>query len=446
MGGFFVFSYQFEYNKMENGKWLQPNYRDVPSEPDLNNLKPPSITRRILTTFQQTGVKIVTEAGNHDSSPNNIPWMAKEITSQVNYLTNDLTERNALNKDIPRFVRGFLNDLNITAIMPESVGDITYIATALARKPQLASDLTIVTGYGGSEDPEPTLRTPAYCIPAVHMWKRLNMLLGEKNVTERPNLRFLFAPHAAIELNHMDPYKVLSHTQQTIALTQAYIKKFHPEIIDYVEFVIDTPWEKHTPETTDIIKKLTQIVIESNDPDIQETVESLRKRQNKHSNGYDSAEQYAAIHPLLFGDQMGTPPTNILKSDKQSLFTVSIGGRPERMFNRLRDFLSKETMRENGHQARFPYATGRVITDTIGRHPVYYQIDKDWDKLVSQAKSGIVSRLQEQIEIYGKTMSGRDKKIQCKAVEDVQAEMEIIFNDCDGEETYLEFISKFVKN
>ncbi len=164
-----------------------------------------------------------------------------------------------------------------------------------------------------------------------------------------PTAEFFFAHQAAIAINtvsqRMDPEKIPGRTAQNMEAMKGFIDGTYPDISSAVEYREDVPWDEHQLGTRVAREYLAHLLKSSTDPAVMDTIATLQELGNNHGgdNGAENAAEYAAIHPLVFRDQLAIPSDGYFGSEGEAVdVNITIGGRSERHFCAVRDFLRRE--------------------------------------------------------------------------------------------------------
>lgn len=191
-------------------------------------------------------------------------------------------------------------------------------------------------------------------------------LLAEKGVPQNmPTIRYFFADQAAMVINSTKNRAGID--ERTIANMQAlytHITSKYPHLAERVEIVRDAPWSKHPLRAKLQIDYLASIVEEAEQthPSIKDAVNHLRKRGENHGgeNGHKEAHRYAGYHDAIFQDLLSLPFTKYLyQMDKDAkfaeygspivhnpLYNIVLGGRSEKEFDLVRDYVSTHASME----------------------------------------------------------------------------------------------------
>lgn len=157
-------------------------------------------------------------------------------------------------------------------------------------------------------------------------------------------IKYFSAHHAAIAINHTkDPHAIVIRAQENQKVIKDFIELHYPSQAAAVEYQQDTPWEQLKPRSRLVIDYLARLTRSSRDNAVKETLAKLEKLGAKQGgdNGRQFSAEYAAIHPIIFDDLLDLPKTRYMTgSPELPVINMTIGGRPERHFCAVREFLS----------------------------------------------------------------------------------------------------------
>lgn len=321
----------------------------------------------------------------------------------------------------------------------------------------------------------------------------INRSSEEAGVFELPSVELFFVPHTGITINHKDKDRTLGHTKKSIKLASAFLDRFYPQYKKYFHVEIDKPW-KHDFMYTDLLFGYFEEVIQ--DHANTEVLQALKGRSANHINGaahhtHSTPEAlYAALHPIIFGDQLGVPVLPAVMRRNLGLVTITIGGRPERLFNHVRDVISEHATIEglttyiqkkvqgetdqkrintlmhiqkrlqNWHETTenrrvrysvddsFRYASADLpllmlpLITTIGQHPVYYQRAYDLpltQSTIAEISDKLMDGLMEQ-KFFEFGDTGHEARALLKSL---QTDMRVL-TERVGEEALWKFYSDFL--
>lgn len=256
-------------------------------------------------------------------------------------------------------------------------------------------------------------------------------------IFDLPRIELIFAFHAGIAINGKDKGKTIAQAAQGMQLAQAFIGHFFPELSSYIDIRSDGEPGPYTelitgylselvhdayakPQYASLRDGLVNLAVNHGKANGATSMEeappdAATEEAVERSEEYRKAVEYAAKHVLFFQDQVNIPSVSRIGSTDEAWANISIGGRPERLFNEIRQVISEtatadgfvqytqrqfdagtvsEIMVErvlqwrdaygnrasgyeqgtlNNHWARadIPFITMPLMTD-IGRCPVYY--------------------------------------------------------------------------
>ena len=408
---------------------------------------------------------LLLETGHGEQNVNQI---SRDLKGQISAVFSlaligvnpDADEGKRVRASVLPILEAFTKDTDIRSIQCDSYLNLLYTSLHLSRDPSLFRELTISTGFGGSDDSDINIRVPSYVIPGLKTLENLKSL-QQRNIIkfDLPTFRIFFAPYSAISINsaEMAAEDVLLNMAKTHDYLSRYITFFHPEILPHVKFEVENPWDIHNEITKGVLDHFSQLLIETQDENIQQSLSILRERGVKHGNesGASHSHVYAAMHPLLFKDGIFHPPVNIFDNAEKNIFALSIGGRPERLFNTIRSYIRKVAKEQNdGHIAESiessndifnkppDYLSSPVISTLaitkIGNTPVYYKTKYDLG----------VQTHNEPPTVYLNTMktyivdnlSGAERSLELKQLQDIENDINVIIADAKGENALMGFL------
>lgn len=371
-------------------------------------------------------------------------------------------------------MESFLQGSLIRSIHYDSYLSLLYTSILLARDPSLFQELTISTGFGGSDDEDINIRVPSYIIPGLKILENLRDL-QRKNIINfnLPKFRVFFAPHTAIAINSakMSSEDVLRNMVRTHKYLSKYIEFFHHDIASQVYFEVENSWDQHDAVTESIIHYFSQLLISSQDETVIKSLRILQERGVKHGNedGARLSHIYAALHPLLFKDSLNHPPVNVFADDGKSVFALSLGGRPERLFNILRSYIRKNAQRSSASEliqgegddllqtrigpgkplngnifpvqpnySSSPVTSVMAITD-VGRTPVYYRTE--YDSGIQSYDDFPLSSLKRKKEAIVRNLQGQEMSLELKRLEEIDRDIRVIIEDAGSELILMKFLS-----
>lgn len=164
-------------------------------------------------------------------------------------------------------------------------------------------------------------------------------------ITTLPTVRFFFASQAAIAINHtMQPDKVRARTAANLETVKGFVSEHYPHLESSVRYAQDIPWDQRKHSSMVVVEYCAHVLRDSQDPSIQNALTTLQKLGGNRGGekGRERAAEYAAIHPLVFGDRLDIPVTYHMQGIRSNPdVMITIGGRPEIQFNAIREYLSR---------------------------------------------------------------------------------------------------------
>lgn len=370
-------------------------------------------------------------------------------------------------------LKSFLPELLIRSLHHNSYLNILYTSILLARDPSLFQELTMSTGYGGSSNDDINVRVPAYIIPGLKILESLRGLQQRRIIDfQLPRFRVFFTPHTATVINAaaMNPDDVLQNKERTCRYLSQYVAHFHKNIAPYVQFEVENPWTEHDTVTQSLLNHYSQLLVESQEESVIRSLVILRERGVKHGNeeGARRAHVYAAMHSFLFKDSLNHLPVNVFAQKDKSIFALSLGGRPERLFNTLRDFIRHVTQRnplpeealldssQRGSDqdipnfpqrgtiftrrpthASSPIASMMAIT-SVGRTPVYYRTA--YDMGIGGYDNSSIAYLTYMQEAIKSKLSGAELALELDRLKEIEHDIKVLIEDSGSEEALMDFL------
>lgn len=459
------------------------NYRPVglrlrPEAETLYSKFATAVATRVTNAIGQRHLTLIDHRGNYQLTNDDREKIRYTTTQIVQESMGDLDPRSADAKRIiemgPLLLDTVIASPYIDAVNKHYLLDLVRWSIEGARNPELIARTTIRVGFGGSQDEQIPMRHPAYYLPAIDLWKKidavrksreekvdklkadyvfhthetdgmekeekqklyertqteaqlkkldsgiLEQLRKNAGIFEMPQIEFFFVPNAGIAINTMDPKKVQTQADASMKLIGSFLRRFYPDAFSATQFKVDSPSKKYGIYSRIALDYLVNVIDRYDGEDLSTLMELLRKLGNNHGreNGHALAGHYAAIHPVVFQDLLSLPPLSSIIDEDSSWANITIGGRPERLFNRIRELLSEHSSPEdflqfvqdnihnysenpeyqdsvvkriaywvvalknrreqyktqssqNWARADLPLITVPIITD-IGAHPVYY--------------------------------------------------------------------------
>ena len=353
-----------------------------------------------------------------------------ELSAAVSDMTHDVDPRSDEGKRVsemaPALTGAILGGSLIEGVQSSHLVEVAKWAVAASKNPDIISRTTIRTGLGGSDDPEMSMRLPAYALPALDVWSRLHDVQTQREavlekrklmyvakqvvqprhadeldqasatedrarkkelftqinqeaaalleeyefdeetqrdleaaagIFEMPKIEFFTASNAAITVNEMDSEKVMANTKKSQDAIGEFTRTFYPEAVDSLTFRTDAPLVMANADGTLtreglVVSYLENLLERYDGEDVLAVMDTLRKRGVNHAQGDEvRAELYAALHPVLFADRMEVPVVGNTRPRDAAVANITIGGKPERLFNEIRTLLSDKA--ESGDFVEF---------------------------------------------------------------------------------------------
>ena len=269
---------------------------------------------------------------------------------------------------------------------------------------------------------------------------------------------------------------VLQNMDRTHKYIREYIAFFHKDVFQNVYFEVENPWDQHDSVTKAVLDYFSRLLVDSQDEDIKKSLSILQERGIKHGNvdGAKLSHVYAAMHPLLFKDAVNHPQVNIFADGGKSVFALSIGGRPERLFNHVRSHIRKSVelpslltfMTEEGvtpcqmntdlkqdsellNGDIFPIqpdylsspVTSTLAITVVGGTPVYYRTT--YDLGIRTYSDSPLSYLDNIREAISKQLSGAERSLELKRLDEIERDVKVIVDDVGSEERLMSFLDSF---
>lgn len=391
----------------------------------------------------------------------------------------DSTEGMRVRSGVRPILESFLQGTHLRSVQHDSYLNLLYTSIFLARDPSLFQKLTISTGFGGSNDRDTNIRALSYVIPSVKILENLKKL-RQRGIIEfdLPRFRIFFAPYSAIAVNksEMSSEDVLQNMARTRRYILEYIAYFHKDIFPNIFIEVENPWDQHDPVTRVVLDYFSQLLVDSQDDTIRKLLSILQQRGANHGNelGAELSHVYAAIHPLLFKDSVNHPRVNVFDSAEKNLFALSIGGRPERLFNSVRAYIRKKTdprplsvlLEKNGvlpdpssvssvepytsivfpikpDYLSSPVASTLAIT-TIGSTPVYYRTK--YDLGIRSHDDSPLSYFASMREIISRQLSGAERALELNRLAEIERDIRTVIDDVGSEDVLMSFLDNLDSN
>ncbi len=254
--------------------------------------------------------------------------------------------------------------------------DIQNVVLILVRLLLDGGDLSRVvmtTGMGGTEY-LPSLRLPAYIVPALLTLSALEGLREQRIIRSLPMVRVFKANHISSALNGYDLQKVVRISELSFFFLQEFLQRYYPQFEDRFVFESDFNWVNAADRSVDeAIREGATVLDALDDPDYLPLISKIKRMGSKHGgdNGCTSALRYAAAHPLynqalVKGD--GLPVSEFTVLNPKPDLIVDHGGEPQDTFNLLGNVL-RNALKGKGYTCT-PLLN---VLHRAGRTPVYYR-------------------------------------------------------------------------
>ncbi len=137
----------------------------------------------------------------------------------------------------------------------------------------------------------------------------LGQIQHEYHATDQlPELVVFNPSHAAININQMDPRKVINAREQAQALLRGYVERFHPDLANRIVFQNDRPWDQHDFATRMQILFARDLVrtFDGDRERAQQRIDEFGRHHQKALGammlGMSPSELYGMLHPFFFED------------------------------------------------------------------------------------------------------------------------------------------------
>ena len=215
---------------------------------------------------------------------------------------------------------------------------ISKICGELEEDPNVLNKISIRTVFGGTEDMP--FRGLMYLIPSIRMCEELKKANRGGDI---PNIEFYFMNGAAIVANSIDSHKAESTVSEFIKLAQAYIREYHPTVLDKVSFYVDKDFSRRI-FATDEYKKVQSVLEEKlrKESELKEDLIEMGKRRSSSENTI----KYAALHTFVQDgdiDSSVASMTNFFgkRNERRKELIISIGAKPEEKFFKARKLVAE---------------------------------------------------------------------------------------------------------
>lgn len=227
----------------------------------------------------------------------------------------------------------------LRTIDSDGIQNVSNICSELESDKNALNKISIRTVFGGTEDMP--FRALIYLLPAIRMSEELKRTNKDGDA---PNIDFLFMNGAGILANAINSNKANETTSQFIKFAQAYIKEYHPDVLEKINFYVDNTFSSsiiNTKEYEQVYNELEKkLGIAEN---LKTDIENMGKRRNASQNSI----RYATLHAFV---QDGDIDSNVAmmtnffggKAEKSGDVIISIGAKPEEKFFQVRKLIAEE--------------------------------------------------------------------------------------------------------
>ncbi len=254
--------------------------------------------------------------------------------------------------------------------------DIQNVVLTLVRLLLNGGDLervVMTTGMGGTEY-LPSVRLPAYIVPALLTLSALENLREQRIIRSLPMVRVFKANHISSALNGYDLQRVIRVSELSFRFLREFLQRYYPQFEDRFVFESDFNWVNASDRSVDTAIREGASVLESlTDPECLPVIAKIKKMGSKHGgeSGCMSALRYAAAHPLYnqaLVTRNGLPISEFTVLNPKPDLIVDHGGEPQDAFNRLGNALRDALTGKD-------YACTPLlnILHRAGKTPVYYR-------------------------------------------------------------------------
>ncbi|MBU3979241.1 hypothetical protein KKE68_06095, partial [Patescibacteria group bacterium] len=254
-----------------------------------------------------------------------------------------------------------------------------------------------------------------------------------------------------------------------------YIDTFHPGISKQIKMETDIPWQQHNEITKTTHNYFSKLLLNAQEQPVIDALTKLQKLGMHHGdeNGMKHAHEYAAVHSFIFKDALEYPNDNYYGNSEKPLFSISLGGRPERLFNIARDYIRKKSRADDlilqgainqheqldtwrnslmesrakydnsiksdlVHEGDKPLVSVAAIT-SVGAIPVYYATEYDLPVQHYTEKPTVLLKTME--KNINETKIGQEKKLAMARFKNVAFDIDTILTDVKNEEIFINFVN-----
>lgn len=338
--------------------------------------------------------------------------IVKKTMDGVTIPNFDIYQMAEVNQVAPKVLEALFGDKYESIDFDDMEAVIEEICIHVAGKKDF-SDFVLSVGMGGSVD-IPNIRMPSYILPAIKSLEKFYVLKEAEKINGCPRLKVFKANNIASFVNGFDQRRVSKISELSFILLQDFIKKFYPQLKDFIIFTED---EQITESQKVYFNSQANLLktIESIQDELQNVIRMGEKHGQLGENSNNSLF-YAVAHPY-YNQSIMNPSIKPLKVDDRPRVIVDYGGRPQARFNKISRELIKLTQAQDNGDITIP--TVHVIIKP-GKIPVYYTA-RDGDIPLGQDVS---------LADYNKT----DRA--------THADYKEIFS-CINEQVFFSFISEF---
>ncbi|RPI19495.1 MAG: hypothetical protein EHM58_01425 [Ignavibacteriae bacterium] len=273
-----------------------------------------------------------------------------------------------IHEKLPKFLASAFNKDN--GIEEISSNDIIKAINVLIDFIIGRTDDVIFTIGLGASTTYPSIRLPAYIIPAI---KVLRSISDCRKIVAIPKVHVFKATYAGYYVNGLDLASVKAMTEITLNLLNEFVDTFYPDVKSAFTFESDVDF-KPTPIYSKIMS-LSKVITSL--AGVENELDTLLRMGFKHGGeqGALNALLYTAFHPFY---NQSIVPLDMDNEVSDFTFThpypkliIDFGGWPQRTFNTVIDKLRSILDPEKYH---IPALINCIVK--AGKIPVYYQAKK----------------------------------------------------------------------
>lgn len=244
------------------------------------------------------------------------------------------------------------------------------------------SNLFLTIGLGGSTL-MPSIRMPAYIIPALESLKSFLALKNRGLISSCPRLRIFKAENIASKSNGFDFNRVHDISIKTFDFIRTFVETYYPELLDLLILEVDADWMRDDNLLYNEARILAERI--SAIGTVREEVDTLLQMGDKHGgdSGKSASLFYAAAHPIynrsliLPAELVGQLSQKPFVREHKPCVIIDHGGRPQRIFNAINIALRNDPGQEG---IRLPLIN---VVVKSGKVPVYYHA-REYDLLIGE--------------------------------------------------------------